>query len=749
MGAEVISRCVPSLPANPQPLFFSPASTGLQAGMDTTNFIALDTETTGVDVYHGAQPFLITISNDKLESSFWEWDVNPLDRQVKTNVDDVKEIIEELDQAEGIVLQNGKFDVSMFIRTCKEVGIEFTWPWEKTHDTLLLGHLLASNHDHSLKAMAIEYLAVDISKFEKRIETAVKKARNYVRLKGSNAAGFRIANTGLPEMPSVKEKTWQMDMWLPRLMAVRKLGPWEESWLTMLQEYANADSATTIALFKKQIQLVEERQLESIYAMRREITPIVYGMEKRGITANLKRVESLQTDYLQESATLGKQLCERARRSYRYVLDLPKGGTNKNLTTFIFKRMKLPPLKVSAKTGAPSLDANVLRAWGETLEDPAQLEVVNWLSQKRKRDTALTYLGGYARFWKPLKVKGLLTRSWRVIHPNLNITGTHTLRFSSNNPNEQNISKKEGFNLRKVFGPAPGREWWSLDAKNIELRIPAYESGEQELIKLFETPNEPPYYGSTHLLNFHTVYPDIWDAELKLLHEQLLDEFEFDLNRFGKARSEAFNRVGPHCKKKFASTWYQWCKNGGFAVQYGAVDLGDKEGTADKAFHRRGAHAKLKSRFGRLEKLNQKCIIQATRKGYVETIPDKHVDPDRGYPLLCSLSKWGRVKDTVPLNYHVQGTAMWWMCMAMIRCEKELAKWRAKGFNAHIALQVHDELVFDLPKGKTPEANLERVRVLAKTMELGGEGIGVPTPVSIEYHPNNWSEGVTYDVSAK
>ena len=40
--------------------------------------------------------------------------------------------------------------------------------------------------------------------------------------------------------------------------------------------------------------------------------------------------------------------------------------------------------------------------------------------------------------------------------------------------------------------------------------------------------------------------------------------------------------------------------------------------------------------------LNEKCIRFAEKYGYVETMPDRTVDPDRGYPLLCSRSKWGR-----------------------------------------------------------------------------------------------------------
>ena len=148
------------------------------------------------------------------------------------------------------------------------------------------------------------------------------------------------------------------------------------------------------------------------------------------------------------------------------------------------------------------------------------------------------------------------------MHPSLNCCGTDTLRWSSSQPNEQNISKLEGFNLRYAFGPAPGREWWSLDAQNIELRITAYEADEEELVEVFLHPERPPYFGSYHLVVFDVLHPDL------------------------------FAKHGESCKNIFASTWYQWTKNGNFALIYGA----QKE-TADRTYRVSGAYEKIRRRF--------------------------------------------------------------------------------------------------------------------------------------------------------
>jgi hypothetical protein len=393
------------------------------------------------------------------------------------------------------------------------------------------------------------------------------------------------------------------------------------------------------------------------------------------------------------------------------------------------------PIMGWTDNGNPSLDkASMDRYLVELPDNSVQMRFVKALTAKRKRDTALTYMEGYRRFWLPLEDGGM----WFRLHPSLNPTGTATLRFSSQNPNEQNISKQEGFNLRYCFGPAPGREWWSLDAKNIELRIPAYKSGEAELIELFERPDDPPYFGSNHLLVAHVLHPKL----------------------FEECRNERGELDGRIFKKRYASTWYQWVKNGNFAVQYGAVDRPDGMGTADRAYHVPGAQKEIAARFAKLDQLNRETIRFAERNGYVETFPDRSVDPLHGYPLLCSRTMEGRIMPTVPLNYRVQGTAMWWMTQAMIRCHERLREWREQdGFDGRIVMQVHDELVFDLPKAGNPvdevkipgppsrgsrhQSNLWRIRVLQRLMEIGGPDLGVPTPVSCEHHADNWSEGVS------
>jgi DNA polymerase I-like protein with 3'-5' exonuclease and polymerase domains len=778
--------------------------------------ISLDTEDTGVDFYHGAKPFFVTVCRGE-EQTWWEWDVDPVTREPEVPEGDLREIRDtltvvrnwgkgydpEIADRHGIVLQNAKFDVAA-LTTVGVGGSE--WPWEQTQDTLLASHVLASNQPHDLTALAVHYLGRDIKPFEDKLRDAVMACR---RLARSKYPEWRIAKKGHQEMPSAKEggkrkedTPWKFDCWLPRA-AVKilwkgseagqkwteevdkvkdrtrepnifrrllnrdrlaaecsKLDGWEyrppettgvqdegHPWWTVLRDYANVDSAVTYHLWPVMVEELHRRGLWEIYLATRPRGQLAHGMERRGVTLNGCRLEELTTQYREEAGEAG-EVCLNIANDLGFDLQMPKGASpNNSLREFMYSVLKVPPIyNEKAATDAPTLNKEAMEQYLTSLPEKSQaLAFVRNLVYKRKRDTAVAYLEGYRRFMLPAEG---VEEGWYVLHPNLNPTGTGTLRWSSSNPNEQNISKlesvckecngegcatckgtgKEFRSLRYCFGPLPGREWWSLDAKNIELRIPFYESGQEEMIALFEKPDNPPYYGSNHLLIAHILHPE----------------------KFEECRNEKGEVDGRIFKKRYAATLYQWVKNGNFAVQYGAVDRPDGTGTADRTYRIKGAQARINKRFSKLNDLNQYWIRFAEQHGYVETMPDRTVNPQKGYPLLCTRTEWGKILPTVPLNYHVQSTAMWWTLKAMIRVQAQLDQWNGIAGEERywIALQVHDELVLDFPaKGnpvKEPESsNLWRVRKVQKLMEQGGEDFGLPTPVGVEFHPDNWSEGTS------
>lgn len=665
--------------------------------------LALDCETTGLDPFHGSKPFLVAICDDELEVTYWEWPVNPLTRVPRIPSKQLKEL-QDFVKGQEIVCHNANFDMRML----EMIGIRIDW--NLVHDTTLSSHLLNSSRPKDLTYNALYYLDVDLNKYEMRIKDAISKARRYAK---KHFPDWLIANRELECMPSAKETVWKSDLWLAAALVRQQTEDQEdhEQWYQAVIDYALSDPNATLLLWRRHKELLEKKELYHFYEERRKVLRISYEMERKGITISRIRLEELIDQYREES-TRSAMICENIARDYSYDLVLPQSGNNKSIHEFIFDYLDLEVVKTSSKTGKPSLDKTVLNHWEETLDSRSKSSrFINHLSEKRKRDTAVNYMESYKRFMLPhpketcVIQNGNTLGNWYVIHPSLNPTGTNTLRWSSRNPNEQNISKKEGFNLRYVYGPAPGREWWSLDYDNLELRIPAYECQEPAMLELFENPEAPPYYGSYHLLIFSILYPD------------------------------EFCKYGDEVKEKYKSTLYQWTKNGNFAELYGAVDTGDGKSTADRAFHYPGAQAIVAKRLSKKAELNLRWINYANEKGYVETMPDRTVDPNKGYPLYPPLTEYGRISPTVPLNYHVQGTACWVIMKAMVKVEEYLQS--LPGY--HLVMQIHDELVFDFPK-KKDQGNIPIIEEVKRLMESCGDDIGVPLTVGIDYHPNNWSE---------
>lgn len=693
--------------------------------LKTKRMISLDTETTGLDFYHGAGPFLVTTCDDNGDVNYWHWSVDPFTREIKVPKDDLREIQNVISSASRLILQNTKFDFAALNLLFRKHGRELRWNWKIVEDTLVAGHLLASNAPHDLTSMVLVYLRENIQPFEDRMDEAVKEAR-----KIGKKLGFRIAAKDLPEMPSAKEKTFKYDLWLPKEVAKHEQYPLDHPWWNLTEEYANIDSVTTLALFKAQEEHLKLRNLEAIYRERIKILPIVSKMEEVGVTVSKVNLQGMTDEYTANSARLGR-VCTNIAKGYNYDLVLPKGATNQSLHKFAFEHLKLEPMvNKKSKTGAPSLDKAAFEHYSVTLKPGTKQRLfVSSLSQKRKDDTAISYMNSYRRFGLQHPSK----RDWLILHPWVNPCGSGTLRWTSQNPNEQNISKQQeecphcdgdnkscstcngtgevSHNIRRCFGPAPGREWWSIDYDNLELRIPAYEAGERAMIEIFEKPNDPPYFGSYHLLNCSIIYPDeFWPiAEIK-------GEF----------------------KKRYKSTWYQYGKNFGFAVSYGAVI---QSGTADRAAHKEGAQLAVMNMLKEHTKLNQSQIDFANKYGYVQTIPDVEIDPHRGYPLVCGRNPWNKISPTIPLNYHVQGTACWVVLRAMIKVQEYLDGLNKKhGKDMYrIIMNVHDEVVYDFPY-KKDQGNAPIIRKVRSIMESIGNNISVPLTCGVDYHSSNWGE---------
>lgn len=779
--------------------------------------IAVDTETTGSDFNHGSRPFLVTICDGQNYPRHWEWSVNPNTRKVSIPPIDLQQIVDILlaDEDEEIVFHNGRFDIMALASIGSKVLKPFldNIPWHRIHDTLFMSHVLESSFPHNLTDVAMRHLRFNMQSFEDQMEAAVKTAREYAR---RNFTPWRLAKHGLPDMPSVKKSSvkdktgqvkdsaWKSDCWILRAITslpekrikhpktvpivtpeqLKAIDQFREDWKGaardpeghhptdpndaeavyhgLTADYANCDSAVTAELYPVLKAKLERADLWEIYLNRKALMEISYRMERNALTISETRLNCL-LDQFSKGVAEEAERCVGIARDMGFPLNMPKNGNNNSLSAFCFGEkipatpasstasskpaqvwpwLNLPVIK-RTPSGEPSLDKETMERYAgdESLSD-TQRGFIRSLISSRAQAKACEMLEGYKSFWLPYHPGDASNGTdwnatfggrpdeqlWKLLHPNVNPTGTDTLRWSCRNPNLQNISKKDDFNLRYIFGPAPGREHWSLDYRGIEKRIPAYECGEETFIELFERSNEPPYWGSDHLLKFSRVYPHIWEAE----YEHNCADKEY-------------------IKTKYKATNYQWIKNTNFALQY---ECGDAK--ADQAAHAKGVKKLLAGSFPKEAAMKQYWIAYANKHGYVETMPDKTVNPRRGYPLAVP-----RGEPTKPLAYRVSGTAMHLTAQAMIECQKQLDVWnRECGIpdQYRICLQVHDELFFDFPLAADPKrnprrSNLARIRVIQRIMtecgsnlickRLDGTVVTIPTPVSVEYHPVSWDKGVS------
>jgi|TARA_R110000824_G_scaffold89320_7_gene219082 DNA polymerase I-like protein with 3'-5' exonuclease and polymerase domains len=678
--------------------------------------IALDTETTGFDFYHGAKPFLITTFDKDGDNIWWEWDVNPETRQPIISAKELREVKRFL-VGERVVLHNSKFDA----KALHEIGVDLDW--SLVDDTLIAAHIyssLAGGND--LTKLAMAHLRIDVQPFEDAVRAIVNEARGLAR---REYPGWRIAKEGVEGMPSVKQgstkdedKPWKADMWLPRAIAKDRKYPKGHPWWDACSLYANSDTAVTYPLWKFFRKYLKENGYISLYKERMKLLPILFEMEKKGITYSHDRLVDLREEFQGEYDRKSTR-CKTIAETLDYDLELPKAAMNNSLREFCFDEefLDLPVIK-KTQGGGPCLDKTVKESYALTLKG-RQLNFVKSLTIRGKLATSLGYMESYERFALPFLPENT---GWMVLHSSLNPVGTNTLRMSSYNPNQQQISKLEdkltGKSLRYLFGPTPGKEWWSLDYDNLELRIPAYECEEPAMLELFNFPDKAPFFGSYHLLIVSILHPKEWKTCLR---------------KYGpEGAAEGF-------KKKYKSTLYQWTKNGNFAELYGAVDRDDGDGTADRAYHLKGAQKKIASKLTKKKQLNDQYIRFAEENGFVYTLPDKDVT-QTGYPLVCSRRKlgWSRwvVKPTIPLNYHVQGTACWVMMRAMIKVQEYLD---SLGDGYRLVMNVHDEIVVEMPK-KANKGNLPKATRIRELMESIGDCVGVTLTCGMDYHPNYWSQ---------
>ena len=328
------------------------------------------------------------------------------------------------------------------------------------------------------------------------------------------------------------------------------------------------------------------------------------------------------------------------------------------LRQVLFEQLELPVIK-RTKTG-PSTDAGVLEELAAMGHEVPRL-MMEYRELEKLRSTYIDAL--------PQLVNSKTNR----IHTNFNQAVAATGRLSSSQPNLQNIPIRSaaGREIRKGFVAAPNATFLAVDYSQIELRVMAHYSGDPAFVTAF------------------TEGIDVHKQTASVIFEVPIDQVTVGM------RSQA--------------------KTVNFATLYGQ---GSFSLARQLGISREGARNFINMYFERFKGVRDFLDTQvemAKEKGYVETLMGRR----RYVPELKSVNRNVRqFGERVAQNTPIQGTAADLMKNAMIEVQAELDRTETE---AAILLQVHDELLLEVPKSE-----LELVRDLVVTKMEGAMKLDVP-----------------------
>ena len=346
-------------------------------------------------------------------------------------------------------------------------------------------------------------------------------------------------------------------------------------------------------------------------------------------------------------------------------------NSTQQLGKILFEEMKLPAAK-KTKTGY-STDVAVLEKLALEHELPGKVLEYRTLSKLKS-----TYIDA---------LPGLINPATGRIHTSFNQAVTATGRLSSSEPNLQNIPirSETGREIRRAFVPSDEQKaLMSADYSQIELRILAHLSGDEELCGAFRDG------------------VDIHDRTSSKIFGVPIDEVTSDMRR----------------KAKVAN----------YGILYGisapklAADIGIKQEDAERF---------IESYFEvvpRVKGYIDSVVEQARRNGYVTTIMNRRrYIPDINSP---NFGVRGFAERTA-INTPIQGSAADLIKMAMIQIDERIAD---RGLRSVMILQVHDELVFEVPLDE-----VEQMSLLVKEIMETAYPLNVPIVADVR-SGHNWLE---------
>ena len=431
-------------------------------------------------------------------------------------------------------------------------------------------------------------------------------------------------------------------------------------------DYAAEDADVTFQLYEVfSPQLKKENLEELFHKVEMPLMKILAKMELAGI--------SLDTDWLsRESVDLENDLRELEQKIFELSGEEFNMNSPKQLGEILFEKLKLDPKAKKTKTGQYSTSEEVLQKLAYKHE--IIQHILKYRTYQKLKSTYVDAL--------PSEIEPKDNR----VHTTFSQTTAATGRLSSLNPNLQNIPIRtaRGQQIRGAFVAEEGKKIISADYSQIELRLIAELSGEDNMIKAFQ--NGEDIHAST---------------ASKL--------FKIPLDQVDKTQRSQAKTV-----------------NFGIIYGQGAFALAEQTGLS-----RTEAKQMIDSYYENYPKLKifmTEQVEKARKNGFVETIlgRKRHLKDINSNNFVVR----GHAERNA-VNAPIQGSAADVIKIAMIDIDRALSE---GGFKTKMLLQVHDELLFEVP-----EEEIETIKALIKEKMESAVKTKVPLIVEVGVG-NNWLE---------
>ncbi len=393
-------------------------------------------------------------------------------------------------------------------------------------------------------------------------------------------------------------------------------------------EYAAEDADITLKLKNKlEPELKRLGAEELFYNIEMPLMPVLAEMEMQGVR--------IDTESLKEtSRVLTTRMEEIEQRIYELAGEQFNIASPKQVGEVLFSKMKIVEKPKKTKTGQYVTSEEVL----QTLKGKHEI-VADILEHRGLKKLLGTYIDALPK---------LINARTGRIHTSFNQTVTATGRLSSSDPNLQNIPVRgeDGKEIRKAFIPEPGCMFFSADYSQIELRVMAHLSGDENMIEAFREGH------------------DIHAATAAKIYHETIDTVSRD------QRTKA--------------------KRANFGIIYGITVFGLAERldiSRDEAKQLIDGYFET---FPAVRDYMEQAKETARERGYVETLFGRR----RYLPDINSRNATVRgFAERNAINAPIQGTAADIIKVAMIRIAR---RFKAEGVKSKMILQVHDELNFSV-----------------------------------------------------